>query len=71
MSGNHLDDVFSLLLKAAAQDGIADEAAEIAQEAERQGDHQTAWIGRIVARRTRANAVMFRAMAGASRTLRC
>ena len=58
-------DPISLLLQAATQDEVADWAADIGSKAERQGDSKAARAAWMTARRSRANAVMLRALAGA------
>ena len=58
-------DPIALLLQAATQDEVADWAANIASRAERQGDPKAARAAWKTARRSRANAVMLRALAGA------
>ena len=58
-------DPMALLLQAATQDEVADWAADIASKAERQGHPRAARAAWKTARRSRANAVMLRALAGA------
>ena len=64
--GTHpAQDPIALLLQAATQDEVADWAADIGLKAEREGDPKAARAAWKTARRSRVNAVMLRALAGA------
>ena len=61
MKDRHLDDTRTLLERAALQERIAELAAEVAQEAERSGQADSADILWVLVRRSRINALKLRA----------